>query len=100
MLTNFRTYHLAVELYQQCEQLKPKAHMRDQLMRASLSVVLNLAEGSAKPSEKERARFYSIALASCRETQALLTLMREDSAFKLADQIGGCIYKMVHRRPH
>jgi len=46
MLQNFRTYNLAKEFYKDCEKVSCKAHIRDQLLRASLSVVLNLAEGS------------------------------------------------------
>jgi four helix bundle protein len=98
MLKNFRTFDLAVQLYRGCEQLKARAHIKDQLLRASLSIVLNTSEGSAKPTEKDRLRFYAIALGSCRETQALLLIMRQDELFKLADQVGGCLYRLTHPR--
>ena len=54
MLKNFRTYHLAVQLYHACEKVQARSHLKDQLLRASLSIVLNLSEGSAKPTEKDR----------------------------------------------
>ena len=74
ILKNFRTYQLAVSVYRGCETVAAKHHLRDQLLRASLSVVLNLAEGSAKPSIKDRARFYGIAFASAKEVQSILQL--------------------------
>ncbi len=38
----FRSYDLAVELYRRCKPLLLPAHLKDQLLRASSSVVLNL----------------------------------------------------------
>ena len=62
MLKNFRTYNLAKDFYKDCEKINCKAHIKDQLSRASLSVVLNIAEGSGKASPKDRARFYRLNL--------------------------------------
>ena len=59
-----------------------KRSIKDQLERASLSIVLNLAEGSAKTTAKERARFYSIAYASLRETQVLLEILEQTELLK------------------
>jgi len=94
MLSNFRTYHLAVALYKSCEKISAPSHLKDQLLRASLSVVLNLSEGSAKPTPKERRRFYSIAFASLRETQSCLTLINRPDELAVADAIGGCLFKL------
>ena len=47
------------------------AVMTDQLKRASLSIPLNIAEGNAKFSLKERARFFKIARASANECAAV-----------------------------
>jgi four helix bundle protein len=99
MLKNFRTFHLALQLYQSCEKLSAKPHIKDQLLRASLSIVLNTSEGSAKPTEKDRRRFYAIALGSCRETQTLLLIMKQDELFKLADQVGAYLYRLTHPKP-
>ena len=52
-------------------------NLNDQLERAASSIVLNLAEGSAGASAKEKKRFYIIAFASPREAQALIDI--EDS---------------------
>ena len=97
MLAKFETYQLALELYRGCEKLKLTHHMKDQLNRASLSICLNLAEGSAKPTPKEKKRFYAIAMGSCRETQALLEIVNEKELFSLSDRIGGMIYRLVYR---
>ena len=96
MLSTFKTYQLALKLYRDCEGVKAPHFIKDQLQRATLSIVLNTAEGSAKPTPKERRRFYSIALASCRETQALLQVLRLDEPFKLSNEVGGCLYRLVH----
>ena len=96
-LRNFRSYQLSLNLYSQCETIKARAHLRDQLLRASLSVCLNLSDGSAKPSTKERLRFYTIALASIRETQTLLSLIPASPITReLADQTGACIYRLIN----
>ncbi len=94
MLTNFNSYQKALELYKLCEGIKAKAFLKDQLERAALSVVLNLAEGSAKTSPKERARFYGISYASLRETQVLLGILNHAEAGILADELGAMIYKL------
>ena len=94
MLKNFRSYQFALSLYKNCEQIKTKAYIKDQLERASLSIVLNLAEGSAKTTAKERARFYSIAYASLRETQVLLEILEQTELSKKANELGAMIYKL------
>jgi four helix bundle protein len=91
-------FQLALELYQNCEQLKAKAAIRDQLSRASLSIVLNSAEGSAKSTAPERRRFYAIALGSLRETEALLHILRAQPQLALVNRLGGCVYRLVHPR--
>lgn len=74
--------------------------MRDQLLRAAQSVVLNLSEGSAKPSPKDKARFYAIAFGSIREVQAMLDLAETANAklIDLADHVAACTYKLTYNR--
>ncbi len=48
------------------------AHIGDQLRRASLSVPLNIAEGSGKCSLQERRRFFEIARCSALECSAII----------------------------
>lgn len=53
----------------------------DQLVRAALSVILNIAEGSGKSSDKELNRFFDIGIGSLNEILAAVDVVRE---FKLA----------------
>ena len=97
MINNFRSYQLALELYKLCRHKKLPRFLKDQLERSASSVVLNLSEGSARVSTKERARFYVIAFASLREVQALIDM--EESLSDLsakADVLGAHLFKLTH----
>jgi four helix bundle protein len=100
MLAHFRTYQLAVQLHAACRALRLPAYLRSQLLRAASSVALNLAEGSAKPTAKDQARFYSIALGSLRECQAVLQLADLESAAvaKAADRLGAHLFCLIRSR--
>ena len=70
-------YRVAVEYADAADaiaaKLKPgNAHIRDQLRRASDSIVNNIAEGAGEFRPAEKARFYRIALRSCTESAATL----------------------------
>ena len=77
--------------------MKIPAALKDQLIRAASSVTLNLAEGSAKPSRKERLRYYGIAFASCREVQAIIRLEDLTPLSPKADHLAASLYKLVHQ---
>ena len=49
--------------------------VRDQLERASLSVVLNIAEGGGRRSRRDKARFYTMARGSATEVAALMDVL-------------------------
>lgn len=72
-------------------------HLLDQLLRAASSVALNLAEGSEGASLRNRRRFYRMAMASLRESQAILDLLSDHSnnAVKLADETGAWIFGLI-----
>ena len=52
------------------------ATLRDQLRRASLSCVLNIAEGAAQWSRLQKRRYYRIALGSATESAAIVDVLR------------------------
>ena len=98
MLKNFRTYQLAVEFHQLCiAQEGIPGYLRDQLYRASSSVALNLAEGSAKPTGRDQIKFFFIAMGSLRESQAALEIIKSDcpQLFNLADKLGAHLYRLI-----
>ena len=49
-----------------------KGHFSDQLQRASLSILLNIAEGAGKYSPPDKGSFYARARGSATESAALL----------------------------
>jgi four helix bundle protein len=70
-------YQVAIELHTQCCVLVATLNriVKDQLERASLSVVLNIAEASGRRSRRDKARFYGIARGSATEVAALLDVL-------------------------
>ncbi|MCB9091288.1 MAG: four helix bundle protein [Halobacteriovoraceae bacterium] len=95
MFKDFKTYQLAKKLYLHCQKLKLKSHMKNQLDRASLSIVLNIAEGSGKLSMKDRARFYQIALGSLRKTYAILDILNEINKLKDCEVLAAHLWKLI-----
>lgn len=95
-LKKFRTYQLSIEHYHLCRKLRVPTHLRDQLLRAASSIVLNLAEGSAKPTAKDQRKYYAIAFGSLRECQAVHALLDvgDESIVQLVDQLGASLFKM------
>jgi len=71
-------YRIALEFQTLSCQLIPKrghAELRDQLDRASISIVLNIAEGCGRRSPADKSRFYSMARGSATECAAVLDLL-------------------------
>ena len=95
-LQNFRTLALAKDFYRDCERISSRPHIQEQLQRAALSIVNNLTEGSAKPTARDRAKFYAIALGSFRECQGMLDLLNQTEMLKRYDFLGICLFNL-HR---
>ena len=51
--------------------------LRDQILRASVSIASNIAEGYARESGADRAHFLNIARGSCAELETQLTIASE-----------------------
>ena len=76
----------------------------DQLSRASLSIPLNIAEGSGKTSKPDRKRFYVIARASLYESTAIVDILRDsnviykseyDQIANVANEISKMLFVMI-----
>jgi four helix bundle protein len=65
---------LVVEIYKTCTEgsLKRDFALRDQICRAAISSMSNVAEGFARKSDKDFAHFLDIAKGSAVEVQSLL----------------------------
>jgi four helix bundle protein len=96
MLKDFRAFQLAKVLHQTCKTLKLPAHLKDQLVRASSSTALNLAESSGERTEKEKERYYTIARGSFLESQAILELenIHDPNLDDTMNQLGAILYKL------
>jgi len=55
---------------------------------------ISAVEGSAKPTPKDRKRFYAISLGSLREVQTILDLIDHKQLIKEADILGAFLYKL------
>lgn len=55
------------------------SYVRDQLRRASISMVINIAEGSGKFSKAEKRNFYTISRGSAYECVSLFEIIREEN---------------------
>jgi four helix bundle protein len=80
-------YDMALKFHIAAMSLLPKrgySNVRDQLERASLSVVLNIAEGAGRKSRADRCRFFTIAMGSLLECSAILEVLRRR---RIADPI-------------
>ena len=80
---NLDVYQKAKELNKEIlnflkENRQIDSYIRDQLKRASISVVINIAEGSGKFSKADKRNFYTISRGSTYECVSLLELILEE----------------------
>ena len=98
MLKDFRAYQMAIRFHKNCKKLFGPPYLKYQLLRASSSAVLTLAEGSERATIPDRRRFFRMAMGSIRECQAILEIMDDskvlDEAKKLADSLGAITFKL------
>jgi four helix bundle protein len=75
----FDVYQIALEFLGLVGRLAPRrgfGELRDQLERASSSIILNTAEGLGRSSSPEKARFFVIARGSTTECAAIVDVLR------------------------
>ncbi len=98
-LGSFITYQHAVSLHRLILKLTLPTYFRDQILRSSSSIALNLAEGYGKLTPADRRKYFSIALGSLRETSAALDLIEYEVSAEmksLIDQLGACLWRLCH----
>jgi four helix bundle protein len=97
-MKTFNTLELAIEFYELTSQLEAAGPLKDQLNRASSSISLNLSEGNAKGTAKDKRRYFQTAYGSLRECQTIFRLLKvEDlNLLKKADQLGASLYRLVN----
>lgn len=98
IMKTFRTLELAIEFYGQVTKVTISGNLRDQLLRAASSISLNLSEGNAKSSAKDKRYFFQTAYGSLRECQTIFRLLKVENAelHAKADHLGACLYKLVN----
>ena len=96
-MSTFRTLELAEKFYLMSENTNLRGNLRNQLLRAASSIALNLAEGNAKQSVREKKRFYKTAYASLKECQTIFKLgkVKDDLLISTADHLGACLWKLI-----
>ena len=95
-MKQFRTLDLAMEIYEEASKLRLKAPLQNQYDRALLSIVLNLSEGSAKPTVKDRTKFYFISYGSLREVRTILKLSKVYQYEDMMDKLSAYIWKLTN----
>ena len=62
-------------------EIRKEYYLKDQLLRASLSISNNIAEGFERGGKKEFKRFLIIANGSAAEVKSMLLLLMEDENY-------------------
>jgi four helix bundle protein len=102
-------YQLSVDFLAQANGIieklpKGRRYIADQLQRAALSVVLNIAEGAGKFAPRDKASFYTIARGSATECAAVLDVclrleIIEESVFErnknYLDRVAQMLTKLI-----
>jgi four helix bundle protein len=92
--------------YRYCEALKGHRNAKDQLLRASQAIPLNIAEGNGKATDGDRRRYFEIARGSALECGAVqdvlevccaMTAEQNAQAKELLDRIVAMLTKLGQR---
>lgn len=96
-MKTFRTLELAIEFYRMGQTVQMPKHLREQFDRAASSVSLNLAEGNAKYSYKDKSRIYQIANGSLCECETILRLVgiEDEKYLSLSKHLGVSMHRLI-----
>ena len=98
-MVNFRALSLAATFYRSAKNLPLSGNIKNQLLRASASICLNLAEGRGRHTLKDQVRHFHIAMGSVREAQAVLMIedLRANEAWSQLDRCAAAVYRLIER---
>jgi len=103
-----RAYELCLSIYRLSSGF-PKYELygiAEQMRRASVSIVSNIAEGYSRRSRKDYARFLQISYSSLSELETQILLSKDlgymqESDYKvplnLKEEVGGMLYKLIEK---
>ena len=107
---NLEVYKKAKVMHVLCRDLAKSvvldSYVKDQLSRASFSIVLNIAEGSAKFSIPDRRNYFTSARASIFECVAILDVLQEIEIIQneiyvnlisVSDELSRILYAMIKK---
>ena len=105
---NLEVYKKAKAFHLDCKGLilnyKLDNYVKDQLARASFSIILNIAEGSGNFSKPDRRNYFTTARASVFECVAILDMLHDtevinkdqfENHLEKADELSRILYAMV-----
>lgn len=105
---NFEVYKKAKNFHAESKELIRSVQLdkvtQNQLLRASFSIVLNIAEGSGRFSKRDRRHFFVISRGSVFECAAIYDVLHDSSAInedtfhsflKEADELSRILYAMI-----
>jgi len=108
---NLDVYNVALDFLIEADSVlerlpRGRGHLADQLTRASISIVLNIAEGTGKYSGPDKRRYYLSALGSTTECAAIFDILHRlklvdadahRAAKQLLDRIAAMLVKLAKR---
>ena len=94
------------KVVQFCKERRFNRRHKDQLQRASFSILLNIAEGTGRFTKRDRRHFYIISRGSVFECVAVFDFLRDieildESEFQLfywqLDELSKILYSMIRK---
>ena len=95
-----------IEIHRLLIKAKLDPAARNQLRRASLSIALNIAEGSGRNSKADKRNFMVIARGSVFECVAILDILKDEQTisledfkhyYPLAEELSKMLYAMIQK---
>ena len=106
-------WKVSLELYRKIAAATRRLHRRDrqflaeQIMRATLSISANIAEGTGREGVRESKQFFNIAKGSVYEVVSIAHVLRQEGllqpdefseAYQLCDRIAGMLSGLISKR--